>query len=94
MTINKNFIGALYVVNIVIQSILCLVSPAALAFFIGWLFVSKAGAPEWLYVPLTVIGVIIGFISMIRFTISASEGLERLEKERERNEKNKKGKSK
>ena len=74
--------------NIVFQAIISLASPAALAFFIGWLAVSKFGAPSWIYVPLIVLGIIVGFISMVRFAISASEGLERLEKNR--NEKNKK----
>lgn len=80
--INKNFISALYVFNIVIQSIISLLSPAAVAFLIGWLFVSKVGAPTWIYAPLIVLGVIVGFVSMIRFAISASEGLERLERQR------------
>ena len=74
--------------NIVFQAIISLVSPAALAFFIGWLAVSKFGAPPWIYVPLIVLGIIVGFISMIRFAISASEGLERLEKQnKEKNNK-------
>lgn len=85
--INKHFIGALYVVNIVAQSIITLLSPAALAFFIGWLATAKFGAPGWIYVPLLTVGFLAGLVSMIRFAISASEGLERLEKEREEKEK-------
>ena len=94
--INKNFINALYVFNIVIQSIISLLSPAALAFLIGWLFVSKVGAPTWIYAPLIVLGVIVGFISMVKFATNASEGLERLERQREQSaaEKSKKEKDK
>ena len=76
--------------NIVIQSIITLVSPAALAFLVSWLLVSKCGAPPWLYALFIACGVIVGFISMVKFSISASEGLERLERQREREEKKKK----
>jgi membrane protein implicated in regulation of membrane protease activity len=77
----KNFVGALYVVNIVFQCILTLLFPAALMFFAAWLFISKLGAPVWLYAILVPIGFVWGLISMIKFAIAASEGLERLEKQ-------------
>ncbi len=78
----KNFVGALYIMNIVLQCILTLISPAAFMLLVSWLFISKLGAPEWLYAILIPIGFIMGLISMIKFAISASEGLERLEKQR------------
>ena len=69
------------------QSIITLLSPAALMFFIGWLATKKLGAPAWIYAPLLIVGFLAGLVSMVRFAISASEGLERLEKEREEKEK-------
>lgn len=78
---NKSFIGAMYVLNIVLQCIFTLLSPAAFMLLVAWLFISKLGAPVWLYAILIPIGFIMGLISMIRFAISASEGLERLEKQ-------------
>ena len=84
----KRFVGAMYVMNIIAQAIVTLLIPAALMFFISWLFVAKCGAPEWLYAVLITLGIISGFISMIRFVIRASEGLERMEQQR--NSKNKK----
>ena len=78
----KRFVSAMYVVNIIAQAIVTLLIPAALMFFISWLFVAKCGAPEWLYAVLITLGIISGFISMIRFVIRASEGLERMENER------------
>lgn len=77
----KNFVGALYVMNIVFQCILTLAMPAAFMFLIAWLSISKLGAPTWLYAILLPIGFIMGLVSMIRFAISSSEGLERLEKQ-------------
>ena len=77
----KNFVGALYVMNIVLQCIFTLIAPALFMFLISWLFISKLGAPTWLYAILLPIGFIMGLISMIKFAISASEGLERLEKQ-------------
>ena len=81
----KNFVGALYVINIVAQCIFTLATPALFMFFVSWLFISKLGAPTWLYAILIPIGFIMGLISMIKFAISASEGLERLEKQRNGN---------
>jgi hypothetical protein len=80
----KNFVGALYVMNIVFQCILTLAMPAAFMFLLSWIFTSKLGAPIWLYAILLPIGFIMGLISMIKFAISASEGLERLEKQGKR----------
>ncbi len=79
---NKSFVSALYVLNIVWQCILTLIIPPGLLAFTAWLIVFKLGAPSWVYVPFIIIGVLIGFVSMIRFAISASEGLERLEASR------------
>ena len=78
----KNFVGALYVMNIVFQCILTLITPAVFMLLASWLLVSKLGAPRWLYAILITVGFISGIFSMIKFAISASEGLERLEKER------------
>lgn len=78
----KNFVSSLYVLNIIIQCIFTLLSPAALMLLVSWLLVSKAGAPGWLYAPLIIVGVLVGLVSMVRFAIVASEGLERLEKQK------------
>ena len=80
----KKIVSAAYVINIVFQAAITLVTPAALFFFIAWLFVSKASAPEWLYAIAIVLGVIFGFASMIKFVLSAMKSLERLEKQNEK----------
>ena len=84
----KKFIGALYVLNIISQAIFTLLTPTAIMFFIALLFVKKVGVPEWIYAILIPVGFIAGFISMIRFAISASEGLNRLEKQQNKDRRN------
>ena len=77
---NKLF-SVMYGVNIVAQAIFSLLTPAALMFGIGWLFINKVGAPEWLYAILIPIGILVGLISMVKFVIAAGVNLERLEKQ-------------
>ena len=75
----RKFISAMYLLNIIFQSFFDLALPIGATILISWLLVEKAGAPSWIYAPLVVIGVIIGFISMIRFILSATRALDRLE---------------
>lgn len=81
---NKLF-SVMYAINIVVQAVFTLLTPVALMFCIALLFVKRAGAPEWLYAILIPLGVIAGLLSMVKFTISATAGLERLEKETKNN---------
>ena len=87
----KDRYSAFYVFNIVFQSIFTLLWQIALAVFLGWLFVSRLGAPEWLYVPLILIGVGTGLVSMIRFILAAMKSLDRLEEQRKIKEKKNRG---
>lgn len=91
----RKFINAMYAFNIILQAFFSLVAPAALGLLVAWLLVSRVGAPRFLYAIFIIVGLIAGFISMIRFVISAMSGIERLEAEwqrdefkRRRNEKN------
>ena len=77
---NKLF-GTMYAINIIAQSIFSLITPAALMFFITWMLVARASAPEWLYAVLIPIGIIAGLVSMVKFVLSATSALERLEKQ-------------
>ena len=78
----RNLVGALYVINIVFQAIFTLITPPAIIFFINYICVSKLSFPKWTYAISLSVGFILGLISMIKFAIAASEGLERLEKQR------------
>lgn len=85
----NKLVGALYMLNILMQGIFTLLTPAGLMFLVSWLLVSHAGAPAWLYAVLIPLGVVAGFISMIRFVIRASEGAERLNAQRKNTDKRK-----
>ncbi len=63
------------------QAIITLLIPVGIFGGIAWLLVRFASAPTWLFVPALVLGVLLGFFSMIKFVLNAMAGLERLEKE-------------
>ena len=79
----RKFISATYVINTVLQGFFTLLTPIALMVLVGWLTTNKLGAPSWVFVPLILIGVVGGFISMIKFILIAMRQLERLEKQHE-----------
>lgn len=71
-----------YVFNIVFQSIFTLLWQVGAALLVGWIFVNFVNAPPWIYVPLIIIAVISGFVSMVRFIIAAMNALEKLEEQK------------
>ncbi len=79
----RKWISALYVLNITFQSFFSLLTPVGLAVLLGWVTTEKWGAPSWLYVPLIIVGVFSGLLSMIRFILSATKSLDALEREQE-----------
>ena len=83
--------STIYVINTVFQSIFTLLWQIAVAVLVGWLFVTYANAPDWIYVPLILAGVFVGLVSMVRFILAAMKALERLE---EQNRKKKKSEEK
>ena len=83
----KEGYSTFYVINIVFQSIFTLLWQIATALLVGWIFVSFVGAPPWIYVPLILLGVASGLISMVRFILAAMKSLERIEEERRRKRK-------
>lgn len=85
----RKLINAMYVLNILFQSLFNLAIPILLMLGLSWLLVAKLSAPRWIYALLGVFGVLIGFVSMIKFIISACDNLTRLEKEREENDRKK-----
>ena len=87
----RKLVGVLYVMNIVFQSFLTLLTPVGLCFFISWLLEEYAGVGRWIYAPLLIIGVLSGFYSMVKFVLTAMSGYERLEAEQNKNNKNTKG---
>ena len=85
----KEGYSAFYVMNIVFQSIFTLLWQIAAALLVGWIFVRYVSAPQWIYVPLILLGVISGLVSMVRFIIAAMNALERLEEQKRKKRKSK-----
>ena len=75
------FVSAMYLLNILFQSLFNLATPILLMLGLSWLLVTKCGAPEWLYAILGVFGALVVFVSMIKIILGAMSSLERLEKE-------------
>lgn len=78
----KNFVSSLYVINIVFQAIFTLLITPLIFFLINYLCIRNFSFPTWSYAISLTVGFVIGLTSMIKFVISASEALERLEKQR------------
>lgn len=72
--------SALYVVNIVFQSIFTLCMHIGIGLLLSWLLVEKFGLPSWLYALIILITAFSGIFSMIRFILSAMKALDNLEK--------------
>ncbi len=77
----KRLMNVMYLINIAVQSFFNLLLPIGLMIFFSWLLTSKLGVGQWIYIVLILLGVVVGFISMIRFILTAMAGLERLENE-------------
>jgi formate hydrogenlyase subunit 3/multisubunit Na+/H+ antiporter MnhD subunit len=83
----RKLVNALYLINIISQAIFTLAIPIALGFGVSWLLVNHLCVGSWIYALLITIGAISGFVSMIKFVLSAMNALEHLEKEREESKK-------
>ena len=83
----KSSYSTFYVVNIVAQAIFTLIWYIFTALVIGWLLTNKLGAPSWTYVPLIMVGVALGLVSMVRFILAAMNSLERIEEENRKKKK-------
>jgi hypothetical protein len=90
----KGAYSALYVANIVFQSIFTLLFNIGLGLLLSWILVDKCGLPTWIYAVIITIAVVTGLISMIRFILVAMRSLDNLEKshkeKRRKNENSKK----
>ena len=84
----RGWIRTMYLWNIVIQSIVSLLSPIAILFALAWLLAERAGVGGWIYVVLILLGVFVGLLSMVRFLLGASRALDSLEREHAAKDKN------
>ena len=78
----KGAYSALYIANVVFQSIFNLVFHIGVGLLLSWILVDKCGFPAWIYIAIIIITVISGLLSMIKFILSAMKALDNLEKSR------------
>ena len=77
----KRLVSALYVLNIVFQAFYTLALPIGIGALISFLLTKYASAPKWIWAVLLMFGVFTGLYSMIKFILTATAGLDRLEKQ-------------
>lgn len=77
----KRIYNAFFLINVIFQSFFNLLLPVALAFGLGYLLVAKLSLPEWIYVPLIILGVFAGLFSMVKFLIYTLKTFEKTEEE-------------
>lgn len=83
----RKFVSAVYVINIVLQGFFTLLLPVGLFLLLGWILNAKCGVAEWVFVPLILLGFLFGFVSMIKFILTAMRQLERLEHQHKESDK-------
>lgn len=76
----KKAVAPLYVVNIIFQSFVSLISPAAFMLLIAFLLDRYTSVGSWIYAVLITVGTVAGFFSMISFVLRAMTALEAIEK--------------
>ena len=77
----KRLITPIYVINIIFQSLLSLVSPILVMILFAWLLVKYASVGTWIYVVFIMLGVFSGLYSMVVFILRAQRALEAIEKQ-------------
>lgn len=86
----RKFISPFYIFNMIIQSLVSLISPIALTFAAAWALNTYLEVGTWIYVVLILIGVGAGLYSMVSFLLKASAAIEALERQHSEKEKEKK----
>ena len=90
----KKIVSALYSLNILIQAIYSLAVPIGVGALASFLLTKYASFPDWIWAVLLILGVFVGLYSMVKFVLTASENLERLEKQQSKKISSEKGEEK
>ena len=75
-------LNAFQLLNIVFQAIYSLLFPVGVGAVISYLLTEYADMDSWIWALLLTVGVLIGLVSMVKFILSATQNMDRLEKER------------
>ncbi len=86
----SKFISPLYVINIIFQAIISLLSPIAVMLLFAYLLTEYASAGNWAYVVFIMLGVFSGLYSMVIFILRSSKALEAIERQHKEKEEDRK----
>lgn len=78
----RKLINAFQMLNILLQGIYSLAFPVGVGALASFLLTKYASAPKWIWAILLTLGTFVGLFSMVKFILSATANLERIEKER------------
>ncbi len=81
---NKKFFNALTLFNLLGQAIYTLALPIGLGVLASYLLTEYASAPRWIWAILLTLGSLIGLYSMVKYILTATAGMDRLEKQQRR----------
>jgi hypothetical protein len=79
----KRFISAFQMLNILFQSLYSLALPIGFGALISFLLTKYLSAPRWIWAIFITLGVFSGLYSMVKFILTATSALEKLDHERE-----------
>jgi hypothetical protein len=85
----RKFISPFYIFNMIIQSLVSLISPIALTFAAAWALNTYLNVGAWIYVVLILVGALAGLYSMVSFLLKASAAIEALDRQHKEKEKSK-----
>ena len=69
---HKDVFRFTYALNYVFQVTVCILTPAAIWIGLGWLCCNRWGMDRWVMIPAIILGVVTGFVSMIRFLMTSA----------------------
>ena len=78
----KKLVSTLYLLNIVFQAFYTLALPIGIGVLASFLLTEYASAPKWIWALLLILGVFTGLYSMIKYILTATKNLDRLEAEK------------
>ena len=82
---HNKILSALHSLNIVFQALYSLAMPIGIGALASYLITKYTSVGGWIWAVLLVVGVFIGLYSMVKFILTATANLERLEKQTEEN---------
>lgn len=89
---HKKLFTALSMLNLLFQAIYTLALPIGIGALAAFLLTEYASAPSWIWAILLTLGTLMGLYSMVKYILTATAGMDRLESQQKADEKEKREK--